>query len=148
MQKIIDSRKLLGLTKDSDLKEIKSTYRNLMKEFHPDVIQGTEEEKLLLEEKGKKVIEAYQLLSSIAPETLEQGRDHYNETIANCMIEDYSYNKQTLLIRFDDGTSYEYFEVPRSIYAKLVNSDSPARFSRRHIYNSFVYRKVTKALEN
>lgn len=147
MQKIIDSRKLLGVSKDSDLKEIRSTYRNLMKEFHPDTIQGTDEEKSLLEEKSKKVIEAYQLLSSIAPETLEQGLQHYNETILNCVIDDFSYSKQTLLIKFDDGTSYEYFEVPKSIYTKLVNSDSPARFSRRHIYHSYVYRKVTKGLE-
>jgi hypothetical protein len=147
MQKIIDSRKLLGVSKDTDLKAIKSTYRNLMKEFHPDTIQGTDEEKLVLEEKSKKVIEAYQLLSSIAPETLEQGLEHYNETISNSIIEDFSYSRQTLLIRFDDGTSYEYFEVPKSIYTKLVNSDSPGRFSRRHIYHSYVYRKVTKGLE-
>ena len=146
MQKIIDSRKILGVTKDNDLKEIKTTYRNLMKELHPDVFQGNEEDRVAFEEKSKKVIEAYQLLSSIAPETLEQGREHYNETIANCMIEDYSYSKQTLLIKFDDGTSYEYFEVPKSIYAKLINSDSPSRFSRRHIYHTYVYRKVTKAL--
>lgn len=147
MQKIIDSRKILGVSKDNDLKEIKKTYRNLMKELHPDVFQGAEEDKVVFEEKSKKVIEAYQLLSSIAPETREQGREHYNETISKCMIEDYSYNKQTLLIKFDDGTSYEYFEVPKSIYTKLINSDSPARFSRRHIYHTYVYRKVTKALD-
>ena len=147
MQKIIDSRKILGVTKDNDLKEIKTTYRNLMKELHPDVFQGNEEDRGEFEERSKKVIEAYQLLSSIAPETLEQGRDHYNETISECAIEDYSYSKRTLLIKFDDGTSYEYFEVPKSIYTKLVNSDSPARFSRRHIYHTYVYRKVTKALD-
>jgi curved DNA-binding protein CbpA len=148
MQKIIDSRKLLGLSKDSDLKEIKSTYRSLMKEFHPDTFQGTGEEKLALEEKSKQVIEAYHLLVSVAPETQEQGRAQYTETVLASAIEDYSYRKQTLLIKFDDGSSYEYFEVPKSIYTKLVNSDSPARFSRRHIYHSYVYRKVTKAMED
>lgn len=147
MQKIINSRKLLGVNKETDLKELKSVYRNLMKSYHPDTLQGTEEEKLALEEKSKEVIEAYHLLSSIAPETLEQGREQYTATVSACAIEDFSYSKSTLLLKFDDGTSYEYFEVPKSIYTKLVNSDSPARFSRRHIYHSFVYRKVTKAME-
>jgi curved DNA-binding protein CbpA len=146
MQKIIDSRKLLGVSKSSDLKELKSIYRNLMKSYHPDTVQA-EEEKQALEEKSKQVIEAYHLLASIAPETLEQGRAQYTETVSACAIEDFSYSKQTLLLRFDDGSSYEYFEVPKSIYTKLINSDSPARFSRRHIYHSYVYRKVSKAME-
>jgi hypothetical protein len=29
----------------------------------------------------------------------------------------------------------------------LVNSDTPDRFARRHIYHSYVYRKATKAAE-
>lgn len=148
MQKIIDSRKLLGVSKNSDLKELKSIYRNLMKTYHPDTLQGNDDEKQALEEKSKQVIEAYHLLASIAPETLEQGRAQYTETVSACAIEDFSYSKQTLLLKFDDGSSYEYFEVPKSVYTKLVNSDNLGRFSRRHIYHSYVYRKVTKAMED
>jgi len=38
MKKIIDSRKLLGVDKAVDLKELKSIYRNFMKDWHPDRI--------------------------------------------------------------------------------------------------------------
>ena len=148
MQKIINSRKLLGVDKTAGLKELKSIYRNLMKEWHPDTFQGTDAEKQELEEKSKKVIEAYHLLVSVAPETIEQALPEYTETITASTILDFTYTRQILQVHFQDGSSYEYFEVPKAVYAKLVNSDSPDRFSRRHIYHSYIYRKVTKAMED
>ncbi len=53
MKKIIESRKLLGVTKDAELKELKTIYRNFMKEFHPDRIINDEAGKLAAEEKSK-----------------------------------------------------------------------------------------------
>lgn len=147
MKKIIDYRKLLGVTKTTELKELKSIYRNLMKEWHPDKFAGDDDKLLEAEEKSKQVIEAYHFLVSIAPETIEQALPAYTETIAASAIMDFTYERQTLSLNFQDGSSYEYFEVPKALYMKLVNSDSPGRFSRRHIYHSFVYRKVSKAVE-
>ena len=69
MRKVIEYRKLLGVDKAVTLAELKSLYRNFMKEFHPDKIQDNEELKLEVEEKSKKIIEAYHFLVSIAPET-------------------------------------------------------------------------------
>ncbi|WP_317169493.1 KTSC domain-containing protein [Mucilaginibacter humi] len=34
--------------------------------------------------------------------------------------------------------------MPKAVYVKLVNADSPGRFARRHIYNEFVYRSLSK----
>ena len=72
MKKIIDYRKLLGVTKTTELQELKTIYRNLMKEWHPDKFQDDDAKKQEAEEKSKQVIEAYHLLVSIAPETIEQ----------------------------------------------------------------------------
>src|ERR1043165_1718002 len=77
MKKIIESRKLLGVTKDAELKELKAIYRNFMKEFHPDKIINDEAAKLEAEEKSKAFIEAYHLLVSITPETLAQQLEKY-----------------------------------------------------------------------
>jgi hypothetical protein len=41
---------------------------------------------------------------------------------------------------------YEYLGVPKNTYIKMVNSDSPSRFARRHIYGSFIYRKAGEAM--
>lgn len=144
MRKIVEYRKLLGVDKSVTLAELKSLYRNFMKEFHPDKIQDNEELKLEVEEKSKKIIEAYHFLVSIAPETQEATLEDYNNTTANSQIADITYTGKRLRIDFQDGSGYEYFGVPENTYIKLVNADSQGRFARRHIYTSFLYRNVSK----
>ena len=117
-----------------------------MKDWHPDKFQDSTE-KLTAEEKSKSVIEAYHLLVSVAPETHEQQLDQYTEVITASKIVDFKFKSQTLQVNFTDGSSYEYFGLPHSIYNKFLNSDTPDRFARRHIYHSFIYRKVSKAVE-
>ncbi len=147
MKKIIESRKLLGVDKAVELKELKTIYRNFMKDWHPDKFHD-EQAKLEAEEKSKAFIEAYHLLVSIAPETHAQQQEQYTEVITASKIIDFIFKSQTLQINFADGSSYEYFGVLHSVYNKFLNSDTPDRFARRHIYHSYVYRKVSKALEN
>ncbi len=145
MKKIGEYRKMFGVTKAAELKELKTIYRNLIKEWHPDKFQD-EAAKAEAEEKSRKIIEAYHFLVSIAPETVVAELDNYTQTIATTLV-DFSYKGITLQLHFLDGSSYEYFEVPKAIYTKLVNADVPGRFARRHICHSFVYRKVAKAVE-
>lgn len=144
MRKIVEYRKLMGVDKAVTLSELKSLYRNFMKEFHPDKIQDNEELKLEVEEKSKKIIEAYHFLVSIAPETMEATLEDYNNTTATSQIADITYTGKRLRIDFQDGSGYEYFGVPENTYVKLVNADSQGRFARRHIYTSFLYRNVSK----
>ncbi|MBY0245147.1 MAG: KTSC domain-containing protein [Sphingobacteriaceae bacterium] len=144
MKKITDYRKTLGVDKTADLKELKSVYRNLMKDCHPDKIQDNEEAKLAAELRSKDIIEAYHFLVSIAPETLESSLEEYTNTITNSNIADFEYKSQVLKVMFLDGSAYQYFEVPKNIYVKLVNADSPGRFARRHIFSSFPYRNLSK----
>ncbi|MES2567917.1 MAG: KTSC domain-containing protein [Bacteroidota bacterium] len=143
MKKVIEYRKLFGVDKAVTLSELKSLYRNFMKEYHPDRIQDNEELKMEVEEKSKRIIEAYHFLVSIAPETIEATLPDYNETTSNSHIADITYTGKRLRIDFQDGSGYEYFSVPENTYIKLVNADSQGRFARRHIYTSFLYRKVS-----
>lgn len=147
MKRITEYRKLLNVSKESNLKDLKSVYRNLMKESHPDKFQDDSEALVTAEDRSKKVIEAYHFLVSIAPETIEQALPEYNETIATAAMVTFSYEKQVLQLNFPNGSSYEYFGVPRTLYIKLCNSDVPGRFCRRHICHEFVYRKAAKAVE-
>ena len=147
MKKIIDARKLLGVDKNAELKDLKSVYRVFMKDWHPDKIQNDEQKKAEAEEKSKAFIEAYHLLVSVAPETHAQQLEKYTESITTSRILDFQYKGQTLLINFLDGSSYEYFGVSKNTYIKFINSATPDRFARRHIYHAFVYRKASKAVE-
>ena len=144
MKKIEAHRKLLGVTKEAELSELKSVYRNLMKDWHPDKFEDNHEHKTVAEEKSKTIIEAYHFLVSIAPETIASTLDQYTQTINTASIEDFEYKAEKLNIDFSDGSSYEYYGVPKATYIKLVNAPSQARFARRHICNSFIYRSVNK----
>ena len=135
----------MGVDDKAGLKELKNSYRNLMKECHPDKFQeGVEQEEA--QERSKKVIEAYHFLVSVSPETHAQAVEQYTNIISSSTIIDFNYKGGNLQITYTEGNSYEYFDVPRSVYIKLVNADTPGRFARRHICGSFVYREVSKAV--
>lgn len=144
MKKILDYRKLLGVNKASDLQELKTVYRSLMKNWHPDKFQDSAESKVEAEEKSKTIIEAYHFLVSIAPETHSRSLAEYKLTTTTSNIADFEFKSQILTITFLDGSIYEYFDVPKAVYVKLINADSPGRFARRHIYNAYVYRSTSK----
>lgn len=144
MKRIADYRKLLGVDANAGLKELKTVYRNLMKECHPDKFHDNDELRAREEERSKEIIEAYHFLVSIAPETLAEVEADYKQTLSSCGIVDFNYDKQVLTVHFMDGSIYEYFGVPRNIYIKMVNSDAFARFVRRHIAGSYVYRSTQK----
>jgi curved DNA-binding protein CbpA len=144
MKRITAYRKLMGVGPDATLKELKSVYRNLMKECHPDNFHDNEEMRLSEEARSKDIIEAYHFLVSISPETLAEVEADYQVTLASCGIIDFNYDKQILTVHFMDGSIYEYYGVPRNIYIKMVNSDAYARFVRRHIAGSYVYRSTQK----
>jgi curved DNA-binding protein CbpA len=144
MNRILRYRKLIGAEENTELQELKSLYRKLMKDWHPDKFHDNHELKLEAEDKSKKIIEAYHFLVSIAPETREQLKAAYEETTAKASIDDFEYKSEILRITFSDGVIYEYFGVPKAIYVKLVNSETPGRFARRHIYDTYLYRSTTK----
>ncbi|GAA3985082.1 KTSC domain-containing protein [Mucilaginibacter dorajii] len=146
MKKIVDYRKLLDVTEAAELQELKTNYRNMMKTWHPDKFQ--DESRIEAEEKSKTIIEAYHFLVSIAPETRNQTLDAYNATTTLSNIADFEYKSQVLTVTFLDGNTYEYFDVPKAVYVKLINADSPGRFARRHIYNEYVYRSASRLVAN
>lgn len=146
MKKLGEYRKLLEVDKNVTLKELKTIYRNTMKDTHPDKFINDEAGKLEAEEKSKSVIEAYHFLVSINPETQEKYKEEYRETTTTSNIQDFYLEKSILTIQHLNGNIYEYLGVPRNTYIKMVNADSPSRFARRHIYGSFVYRKAGEVM--
>ncbi|ASU32760.1 KTSC domain-containing protein [Mucilaginibacter xinganensis] len=144
MKKIVDYRKLLNVGEAAELQELKTIYRGLMKTWHPDKFQDSAESRLEAEEKSKTIIEAYHFLVSIAPETRNQSFAEYTITTTTSNISDFEYKSQVLTVSFLDGNTYEYFDVPKEVYRKFINADSPGRFARRHIFNNYVYRSTSK----
>lgn len=143
MKKIVEYRSLLNVTKTATLKELKTIYRNNMKEYHPDTLTDAAE-KEAAEQKSIAFIEAYHFLVSIAPETLEKDKAEYVKTTTTSNIHDFYFENSVLYVTFLDGNTFEYFGVPKQTYIKMVNAESPSRFARRHIYGAFIYRSASK----
>ena len=144
MKKISEYRKLLGVTAPATLAELKSVYRSLVKEWHPDRHPPDSQEHAEAELKSKAIIEAYHFLVSIAPETKAAGLTAYTATTATAAVTKIEFEDKVLEITFSDGSSYEYFGVPKDLYLKLVYAPVPTRFARRHIAHHFLYRQATK----
>lgn len=145
MKRINEYKKLFNVSGELDLKTLKTTYRNLVKEWHPDKFQDNDPLKAESEIMGKKVIDGYHFLVSIAPETKQANLEAYTKTINECGIEDFKHKGLLLEITFTDGSTYEYFGVNDGLFKKLINSDKQVRFAKRSIYNSFTYRLSKKS---
>lgn len=145
MKRISQYKKLFNVEKDLNLKELKSTYRSLVKQWHPDKFQKDDALFAEAQLKSTEIIDAYHFLVSIAPETKEANAAEYEATVSTNMITDMKHKSMLLELTFQDGSTYEYFGVTKKVYEKLYNSDKPTRFAKRNIFNSYIYRKAKKA---
>ncbi|MFI1771544.1 KTSC domain-containing protein [Thalassobellus citreus] len=144
MKRINEYKKLFNVEKNIELKQLKKTYRNLVKEWHPDKFQAGDEKAIEAELKSRQIIDAYHFLVSIAPETKAANLEEYNTTITSPIM-DWQHKGMLLEITFLDGNTYEYFGVNKALYIKLCQSDKLTRFAKRNIFNSFIYRKIKKS---
>jgi hypothetical protein len=147
MKRITEYKKLFNVEGAIELTELKKTYRNLVKEWHPDKFQAGDEKAIEAEEKSRQIIDGYHFLISIAPETIASNLEAYNTTLATSGIEDFKLKGQVLEVTFLDGTTYEYFGISKNLYTKLINSDKQFRFAKRNIFNTSVYRKSKRDTE-
>jgi hypothetical protein len=146
MKRIDRHRAILGVDNQATLGDLKKVYRKIMMEWHPDKFQESEESKKMAEEKSTKLIASYHFLVSVHPETHAATITEYNATISEASIDDFEFKSEILRVVFSDGNEYEYYGVPKAIYVKLVNSDTPDRFARRHIYENYIYRSTSKVV--
>lgn len=147
MKRINEYKKLFGIEKEIELRALKTSYRNLVKEWHPDKFQEGDALRDEAEVNSRKIIDGYHFLVSIAPETKAANLEEYTETINNSGIADFQHKGMLLEITYLDGNTYEYFGVSRQIYIKMVNSDKLNRFAKRTIYPNHLYRKSKRTLE-
>tara|TARA_R110002124_G_scaffold226874_2_gene392024 strand:+ start:2141 stop:2587 length:447 start_codon:yes stop_codon:yes gene_type:complete len=144
MKRIKEYKKLFNVEGSIDLKELKTSYRGLVKKWHPDKFQD-EEQKAVAEIESTKIIDGYHFLVSIAPETKEANLTDYKTTITEFQVADWHHKSMLLEVTFTDGNTYEYFGVSRILFGKFINAKSMNNFGKRNIFNSFIYRKFKKA---
>ncbi|SRR5690554_2192169 len=147
MKRINEYKKLFGVEKEIELKALKTSYRNLVKEWHPDKFQEGDALQEEAEIKSRKIIDGYHFLVSIAPETKTANLEEYTTTINEAGIADFQHKGMVLEITYLDGNTYEYFGVDKKMFQKMINSDKLNRFAKRSIYPNYLYRKSKKIAE-
>lgn len=68
--------------------------------------------------------------------------DRQPVTSSNVAEVGYEVDTMTLEVAFRNGTIYQYFDVPESVYQELMRSDSIGKFLNEQIKNSYRYTKV------
>jgi molecular chaperone HscB len=144
MKRIKQYKKLFEVEGAIDLKNLKKTYRSLVKKWHPDKFQN-QEEKDEADIMSTQIIDGYHFLVSIAPETKEANLEAYKKTITEFQVADWHHKSMLLEVTFTDGNKYEYFGVSKILFGKFINAKSMNNFGKRNIFNSFTYRKSMKA---
>jgi hypothetical protein len=144
MKRINQYKKLFQIEDQIELGALKTRYRSLVKQWHPDKFQDDDPLKIEAEQMGRQIVDGYHFLVSIAPETKEANLASYQQTIMECGILDFKHKGLLLEITFSDGTTYEYFGVNANVFKKFVNSDKQVRFAKRFIYEVYLYRKSKK----
>ena len=145
MKRINEYKKLFGVEKEVELKPLKKSYRNLVKEWHPDKFLNGDPLQEEAEINSRRIIDGYHFLVSIAPETKELNLSDYTNTITNSDIEDYKHKGLLLEITFLDGSTYEYFGVTKQVYIKMINSNKLNRFAKRSIYPNYMHRNTKRS---
>lgn len=138
---------MFGVEGELDLSQLKSAYRTLVKTWHPDKFTADSDGAHEREAMSRKIIDGYHFLVSIAPETKIKTAEEYAALVAEATIVDYHHKGLLLEITFNEGSTYEYFGVPKNVFLKFHNSDKQMRFGKRNIFHSFVYRKSKSAQE-
>ena len=49
---------------------------------------------------------------------------------------------QTVQVQFNDGSTYQYFDVPQNVYDDFFNSDSKGKFLHANIKGVYRYSRV------
>ena len=145
MRRINAYKKLFNVEGGIDLKELKTTYRGLVKQWHPDKFQDSDDKKAEAEIKSQEIIDGYHFLVSISEESRIADLEAYTTRTTVTGIADFQFEKQILEITFMDGAVYQYFGVSPKVFQKMVNTDKLMRFAKRNIFNAYLYRQHKKS---
>ncbi|MEG4075027.1 KTSC domain-containing protein [Microcoleus sp. Pol14C2] len=68
------------------------------------------------------------------------------EPVASSMIQSAGYDEKssTLEVVFNSGKTYRYFEVPKTVYLELMESDSKGSYMLSDVIDCFPYQQVKK----
>jgi hypothetical protein len=68
--------------------------------------------------------------------------EHTRVSSSNLVSVGYEPSSQTLEVALRDGSVYQYYGVPSTVYMQLMNASSHGSYFSQHIRERYRYRKV------
>ncbi len=63
-------------------------------------------------------------------------------SVSSSNIDSIGYEGTTLYVRFNSGSLYAYYNVPRSIYSGLMSASSHGKYLAAHIKGVYRYQQI------
>lgn len=54
----------------------------------------------------------------------------------------YEQDESTLRVQFQNGSTYDYFDVPANVYEGILKATSAGRFFNENVLDSFSYERI------
>jgi len=156
---------ILGVTRHSTPVEIKKAYRRQIKKWHPDKFQHQPDKLLEAVEISKQINEAFRLLKNYIPSVTGSsiskrkkftdskstskhtgGKPVFHRVKVNSStIWSIGYDAFTkiLEVEFYEGGVYHYFEVPETVYTKLMFADPVEGYFSMNIASKYRCEQMT-----
>lgn len=164
---------VLGLEQLPTLDELKQTYKQMVKQWHPDRYHNDSEMEQIAVARTQRINLAYRLLleeltgpsgnGNGARTKRRQAKNMrhqyswqtYSDGFPNPEVTEFFLNsshivsagydkvKRILYLKFLGDEIYLYYDVPGFIFDHLLIAHSPGKYALKFIYNRFRYRKFT-----
>jgi len=77
-------------------------------------------------------------------EIVERWHDMDWQTVTSSTIERVAYDERsmTMNIEFKNGSVYQYFDVPSTVFSELANSGSPGQYLAQNVKRSYRFARA------
>lgn len=126
---------LLNVKESASESEIKKSYKQLVKKYHPDVYDG---DKTFAEKKIKELNQAYEILSDkssreeydrVLNSVREETSKIFENSNDNATQEDYDIQKQNIEKRYNEMYNYDYYKKYTTNYYGVDKSSDKEYYS-------------------
>lgn len=166
--KLQEACKILGLENLPTLGQLRRSYKEMVKQWHPDRHHANPEMEQVAVTKTQQINFAYRLLLKTLEKSPESTTDDkkgnkrhqyswqtYTDGFPNPRVIEFYLNsshiisagydkvRRILYIKFLGDEIYLYYDVPGFMFEHLLVSSSPGKYAMKFIYDRFRYRKFT-----
>ncbi len=156
MDKYAEYCGVLGLDTVGSVTELKSVYRQAVKQWHPDRYMFDRRMHQTAVEKTKLINSAYEYVSELLesrPSASSRPAQAYcpkfpQDSLLEIFLRSshlvsvaYDYSDYSMYLKFKSLNIYRFRDVPPRIYEELITAASPGVYAKKNVYTNYKYER-------